>query len=64
MPFVANYSGICFTCEERFPAGEKITYTDDGDIAHVECEERGEPPVRRMPAVCSKCFIAHAGECF
>lgn len=57
--FKALYPGLCYECERGFGEGDPVRFDDDNDIVHDEC-----PPPARQAAVCPRCFIAHAGECF
>lgn len=78
-PFIAQFPGTCATCSNRVREGEMINKVSLG-YAHVDCEDPDltgtlfaewdatrpdEPdPLAVTSAVCPRCFIAHAGECF
>lgn len=57
MTFIARYRGRCFICEEGIEPGDEAIYTDDDELAHPMCEDRGEPPHKRPQEVCGDCFI-------
>lgn len=63
--FAARYPGRCAGCPEPIVEGEVITLGERNEPLHVDCAG-GEESItgRREPAVCPRCFIAHAGECF
>jgi hypothetical protein len=61
--FTARYNGYCGDCGGEIDPGDEVMYDSTDSIVHADCEVDA-PPRSRMPMVCSKCFIAHAGECF
>lgn len=63
--FAARYPGRCAGCPEPILVGEVIALGERGEPMHAECVG-DEPQVagRREPAVCPRCFLTHAGECF
>lgn len=66
MSFTAKYSGEC-AYGDRIEPGDQCVYTDDDEIAHHECAQLNGPTNIHQPktsAVCPKCQLAHAGECF
>ena len=65
MSIASRYSGICATCEERFPEGTAITKDDDaGTWSHADCPEPQDDYDVRF-GICSECFttIAANGAC-
>lgn len=65
-PFTAQYRGRCYECPEPIEIGDRVVWAGDGTrmVAHVDCDSVAEPPKGRMPHLCSKCNLQHAGECF
>lgn len=53
----AIYHGMCPECDAAIEPGELIVKREAG-WSHYEHR------AKREPAVCPRCFIAHAGECF
>lgn len=66
MSFTAKYGGECAYGDYIQP-GDLVTYTDVDEIAHAECDHLAGPAdihQSTASAVCPKCQLAHAGECF
>lgn len=66
MSFQAQYPGHCWYGDEIEP-GDLCAYTDEDEIAHVECDQLNGPANIHAPkpvATCPQCHIQHAGECF
>lgn len=53
MTFTAQYSGVCGSCDDRFPAGTEVAYDSDGDLVHVDCPAQ----VRTPRPLCPHCFV-------
>lgn len=59
--FPARYKGPCAAdCGSLIEPGEDVRYLDD-ELVHADCDGKREMP---WVAVCPKCHIAHAGECY
>lgn len=63
-PFPARYPGTCGGCGDRFGVDEPVAYADD-ELMHADCATDGPPPrLPRPRAVCARCNLAHAGDCW
>lgn len=42
MSFVAQYGGVCDSCDHRIKPGQEVDYNSDDELVHVFCEETRE----------------------
>lgn len=57
--FIAAFDSDCEECDELIEKGQEARMVGEGKAIHAVC-----PTASRAPAVCPKCNLAHAGECF
>ncbi|QBI97303.1 hypothetical protein KD930_gp59 [Mycobacterium phage Kevin1] len=63
MSFEARYPGAC-AYGDRITPGDLCTYTDDDEIAHVECKALDGAANVHASNACPTRQLDHAGECF
>lgn len=64
-PFAAGFPGRC-AYGDAIEVGDTIRYDEDGELAHITCEDNPPPSEdapRRNERKCGDCFTIHAGEC-
>lgn len=58
MSFVAQYHGVCASCEDPIVPGERIEGVD-GEYTHLNCGQ----PAETVECVCELCWTVHVGVC-
>ncbi|WVX89679.1 hypothetical protein SEA_FEYRE_60 [Mycobacterium phage Feyre] len=64
--FTARYRGRCADCPQPVNVGDEVTRGADGGVVHADCGDHATsvlPKGARMPALCSTCWLEHAGDC-
>ncbi|MEB3021286.1 hypothetical protein [[Mycobacterium] crassicus] len=62
MAFIAKFPGRCGICDDPVELGDECDYTEDDELAHVDCINADGIDDSRE-AVCPDCWTIHAGEC-
>lgn len=58
---VAQFRGNCHHCYTPITRGDLITYSDDDEYVHADCE--AEQSIRPERETCAECFIIKPCEC-
>lgn len=68
MSFQARHAGRCTDCDEQFPPGTEIEYTDRDELIHAagRCPDPALTPADLAPGErpCGYCRLVHRGECW
>lgn len=66
--FLAQYRGICASCDETIYPGDDACFNEDDDVVHRGCQAPTRSPFSKPKTtssnICPECSLDHAGRCF
>ena len=60
--FTARYHGRCTSCHERISPGDPVTYNDDDELVHQDCDQHA-PRTSKPAPVCTTCWLTKPCGC-